>query len=75
MMRLILALKSTEGIEKTPPKSQMKNWAKILQKSQKRKINHTTLRRDSRTKISYIDRIKCPQGVETTTLSFHSLED
>jgi hypothetical protein len=34
---------------------------------------HTTWRRDSRKKISYIERIKCQQGVETTTTSFHSL--
>jgi hypothetical protein len=34
---------------------------------------HTTWRRDSRTKISYIERIKHLQGVETTTTSSHSL--
>jgi hypothetical protein len=30
--------------KKTPLNSQMKNWAKILQKSQKRKTIHTTWR-------------------------------
>jgi hypothetical protein len=57
---------------KTPPNSQMKNRVKILQNSQKRKMIH---RRDSCTKISYIERIKCLQGVETATTSTHSLED
>jgi hypothetical protein len=44
-------------------------------KSQKRKTIHTTWRRDSRTKIRYIERIKCLQGVETGTTSSHSLDD
>jgi hypothetical protein len=54
---------------KTPPNSQMKNQAKILQKSQKRKMIHTTWRRDSRRRISYID-----ENQMSTTYS-HSLED
>jgi hypothetical protein len=53
----------------------MKNQAKILQKSQKRKIIHTNWRRDSHIKISYIERIKCIQGMEIATTSFHSLEN
>jgi hypothetical protein len=36
---------------------------------------HITWRRDSRIKISYIERIKCLQGVEIATTSSHSLED
>jgi hypothetical protein len=36
---------------------------------------HTTWRQDSRTKINYIERIKCLQGVETVTTSSHFLED
>jgi hypothetical protein len=60
---------------KTPSNSRIKNHAKILQKSRKRKMIHTTLRRDSRTKIGYIDRIKHLQGVKTITASSHSLED
>jgi hypothetical protein len=48
-----------------------KNTPKIT----KRKIIHTTWRRDSRTKISYIERIKHLQGVEIATTSSHSLED
>jgi hypothetical protein len=44
----------------------MKNWAKILQNLQKRKMIHTTWRRDPCTKIGYIERIKHLQGVETT---------
>jgi hypothetical protein len=43
-------------------------------KSQKRKMIHTTWRQDSRTNINYIERIKHLNGVETTTLSSHSLE-
>jgi hypothetical protein len=75
-MRLILAPNPPEGIkEKTPLKSRMKNWGKILWKSQKRKMIHTTWRQDSHTKISYIERIKCLQGVKTDTTSSHSLED
>jgi hypothetical protein len=36
---------------------------------------NTTWRLDSSTKISYIERIKHLQGVETATISSHSLED
>jgi hypothetical protein len=53
----------------------MKNQAKILQKSRKRKMIHKIWRQDSRTKISYIERIKHLQDVETITTSSHTLED
>jgi hypothetical protein len=61
--------------QRKTPNSWMKNQAKILQKSQKTKMIHTTWRQDSCTKISYIERIKCLQGMETATTSSHSLED
>jgi hypothetical protein len=61
--------------EKAPPNLQMKNQVKILQKSQKRKMIRSTWRRDSRTKIGYIERIKCLENVVTSTISSHSLED
>jgi hypothetical protein len=60
---------------KTPPNSWMKNQAKILQKSQKRKMINTTWRRYSRIKIGYIERIIYLQDVEASTTSSHSLED
>jgi hypothetical protein len=60
---------------KTTSNSWMKNQAKILQKSQKRKMINTTWRRDSRIKIGYIERIIYLQDVETSTTSSHSLED
>jgi hypothetical protein len=47
----------------------MKNKAKILQKSRRRKMIHTTWIRESCTKISYIERIKHLQGVKTATTS------
>jgi hypothetical protein len=61
----------------------MKNSSKLADKKSgkntpkitKKKMIHTTWRQDSRTKISYIDRIKCLQGVKTNTTSSHTLED
>jgi hypothetical protein len=73
MMRLILAPKSMEGIKdsKLTDEKSGKNTLKMI----KEKMTHTTWRRDSRAKISYIERIKHLQGVEIATTFSHSLED
>jgi hypothetical protein len=60
---------------KTSPNACIKKIGKNSPKITKRKMIHTTWRRDARIKISYIDRIKRLQGVKTTTTSSHSLED
>jgi hypothetical protein len=51
----------------------MKNQAKILQKSQKRKMIHTTMRRDSCTKTSYSENILPLFGGLEESLTFSPL--
>jgi hypothetical protein len=75
MIRLLLAPKSIEGIKENSSKLTDEKSSENTLKNRKRKMIHTTWKRDSRTKISYIERIKHLQGVETTTISSHSLED
>jgi hypothetical protein len=75
MMRLILAPKFIEQINEKLSKFADEKTGENTLKITKRKMIHITWRPDSRTKISYIDRIKCLQGMETTTTSSHSLED
>jgi hypothetical protein len=62
-------------LKKNSSRSVDEKLGKNTSKTQKRKMIHTTLRQDSRTKIGYIEIIKCLQGMETGTTPSHYLED